>query len=114
MSKLSISLTLLLFLAAASAARGDEDSGISVFGSGEVRAKPTRVEIDLTAGAGAELTGDALVKYQDALRRTLSAFEKLELKNLLTIRPRPARRGWPGSRESSWARSNRSKRRPTP
>ncbi len=82
MSKHLISLTLLLFLAAASAARGDEASGISVFGSGEVRARPTRVEIDLTAGAGAELTGDALVKYQDALRRTLSAFEKLELKNL--------------------------------
>lgn len=61
---------------------GDDALGISVFGSGEVRAKPTRVEIDLTAGAGAELTGDALVKYQDSLRRTLAAFDKLELKGL--------------------------------
>ncbi|HVX61997.1 MAG TPA: SIMPL domain-containing protein [Pirellulales bacterium] len=66
----------------ASAARGEDSSGISVFGSGEVRVKPTRVEINLTAGAGAELTGDALVKYQDSLRRTLAAFEKLELRNL--------------------------------
>lgn len=74
--------SLLIFGMFASAARGEDSSGISVFGSAEVRVKPTRVEINLTAGAGAELTGDALVKYQDSLRRTLAAFEKLELRNL--------------------------------
>ncbi len=82
MSKPLLILVSLLFSFLASAARGEDSSGISVFGSGEVRVKPTRVEINLTAGAGAELTGDALVKYQDSLRRTLAAFEKLELRNL--------------------------------
>jgi uncharacterized protein YggE len=62
-------------------ARGGE-GGITVSGTGEVLAKPNRVEIDLAAGAAAELTGDAIVKYQNSLRRTLDAFQKMELKNL--------------------------------
>lgn len=43
---------------------------------------PNLVEIDLHASGSAELTGDAIVKYQDARRRTLEAFEKLKLPNL--------------------------------
>lgn len=76
----SIFLTTLLS-AFSPAARGGE-GGITVSGTGEVLAKPTRVEIDLAAGAAAELTGDAIVKYQNSLRRTLDVFKKMELKNL--------------------------------
>ena len=76
----SIFLTTLLS-ALSPAARGGE-GGITVSGTGEVLAKPTRVEIDLAAGAAAELTGDAIVKYENSLRRTLDVFKKMELKNL--------------------------------
>ena len=76
----SIFLTTLLS-ALSPAARGGE-GGITVSGTGEVLAKPTRVEIDLAAGAAAELTGDAIVKYENSLRRTLEVFKKMELKNL--------------------------------
>jgi uncharacterized protein YggE len=64
-----------------SPARAD-DVGIVVSGTGEIQARPTHVEIELTAAASAELTGDAIVKYQDSLRRTLAAFEGLKFKNL--------------------------------
>ncbi|HUY91469.1 MAG TPA: SIMPL domain-containing protein [Pirellulales bacterium] len=76
----SIALTALL--SALSPHVQGSESGITVSGTGEVLAKPTRVEIDLSAGAAAELTGDAIVKYQDSLRRTLDAFKKMQLKNL--------------------------------
>lgn len=76
----SIFLTTLLS-AMSPPAQGGE-GGITVSGTGEVLAKPTRVEIDLAAGAAAELTGDAIVKYQNSLRRTLDAFKKMDLKNL--------------------------------
>jgi uncharacterized protein YggE len=77
----SIVLTALLSALGPTGARAGE-GGITVSGAGEVPAKPSRVEIDLAAGAAAELTGDAIVKYQDSLRRTLDAFKKMELKNL--------------------------------
>ncbi|HXT57854.1 MAG TPA: SIMPL domain-containing protein [Pirellulales bacterium] len=77
----SIVLTALLSALSPSGAPGADD-GVTVSGTGEVPAKPSRVEIDLSAGAAAELTGDAIVKYQDSLRRTLDAFKKMDLKNL--------------------------------
>jgi uncharacterized protein YggE len=77
----SIVLTALLSALSPTGTEAAE-SGITVSGTGEVPAKPSRVEIDLSAGAAAELTGDAIVKYQDSLRRTLGAFEKMDLKNL--------------------------------
>ena len=76
------SIVLAALLSALSPQADAAESGITVSGTGEVYAKPTRVEIDLAAGAAAELTGDAIVKYQDSLRRTLDAFKKLGLKNL--------------------------------
>lgn len=76
------SIVLTALLSALSPDAKGEESGITVSGTGEVLAKPTRVEIDLSAGAAAELTGDAIVKYRDSLRRTLDAFQKMELKNL--------------------------------
>jgi uncharacterized protein YggE len=59
-----------------------EDSGITVSGTGEVKARPSQVEIELQTGGSAELTGDAIVKYRDAKRRTLEAFTKLKIKDL--------------------------------
>ena len=63
-------------------AQGANPPGISVSGKGEVRAKPNFVEIDMRSAASAELTADALVKYRDSKRRTLEAFDKLQLKEL--------------------------------
>jgi uncharacterized protein YggE len=56
--------------------------GISVFGTGEVTARPNWVEIDLNVAGRAELTGDALVKYRDAKKRLVDALDKLGLKDL--------------------------------
>ena len=58
--------------------------GISVFGTGEVAARPNWVEIDLNVTGKAELTGDALVKYRDAKKRLIEALDKLGLKDLST------------------------------
>lgn len=75
--------TTTVFLSVLAGARlGAEESGITVSGSGEVRAKPNAVEFDLRTAGSAELTGDAIVKYRDAKRRTLEAFQKLKLKKL--------------------------------
>ncbi len=59
-----------------------EDAGITVSGTGEVKAKPDQVEIEINTSGSAELTGDAIVKYRDSTRRTLAAFKGLKLKNL--------------------------------
>jgi uncharacterized protein YggE len=56
--------------------------GITVSGSGEVRAKPNMIEVQLRSAAKAELTGDAIVKYRDAKKRTLSAFTGLKIENI--------------------------------
>jgi len=58
------------------------EQGISVSGTGEVLAKPSHVEIDVSAAAAAELTADAIQKYRDSLRRTTEAFGKLDMKGL--------------------------------
>lgn len=76
-----LALTLLLagnFLAAASA----QEAGIAVTGTGEVKAKPNRAEIVLKNAGTAELTGDAITKYQDSLRRTMQAIEGLKLSSV--------------------------------
>lgn len=57
-------------------------SGITVYGTGELQTLPNVVEIDLRAGGAAELTADSIVKYQDAKRRALEAFEELKLADL--------------------------------
>jgi uncharacterized protein len=62
-------------------ARADE-SGITVTATGEATVKPNRLEIEIKSGASAELTGDAVVKYRDNLRRAKEAFDKLKIENL--------------------------------
>lgn len=64
-----------------------QDQGITVSGTGEVKAKPTQLEIDLKTAGSAELAGDAIVKYRDAQRRALAALDGLKIKNL-RIEPR--------------------------
>lgn len=66
------------------AATGGAADGISVFGSGELMARPNLIEIDLFVAGKAELTGDALVKHRDAKKRLLEALEKLNLPTLST------------------------------
>lgn len=78
---LSVAAVLSLALLAGPPAHGD-DAGITVTGSGEVKAKPNLVEFEVRAAGAGELTGDAIVKYRDAKRRLLEAFDKLKLKNL--------------------------------
>ncbi len=58
--------------------------GISVYGTGQVAARPNLVEVDLKVLGKAELTGDALVKYRDAKKRLIESLEKLGLENLST------------------------------
>lgn len=58
--------------------------GISVYGTGEVAARPNWVEIDLVVSGKAELTGDALVKYRDARKRLVDSLAKLGLADLST------------------------------
>src|SRR5262245_17360566 len=77
-------VTLLAGTLLVVAARADEE-GISVIGTGEVKAKPSRVEIDVKAAGSAELTGDAIVKYRDALKRAREAFTKLKMKRLQVV-----------------------------
>ncbi len=83
---LAMASTALACLAVSAQAQygstADLASGITVYGTGERRTRPHMVEIDLRASASAELTADALVKYRDAKRRTLEAFDKLQLEKL--------------------------------
>ncbi|HEV3342830.1 MAG TPA: SIMPL domain-containing protein [Pirellulales bacterium] len=65
-----------------SVAGAADEPGITVLGTGEVLAKPDLLEIDVRASAEAELTGDAVVKYDDTLRRIRGAFAKLQMKEL--------------------------------
>ncbi len=73
-------LALAAVAAAAPSARADE--GILVSGSGEALVKPNLLELYLTVSGEAELGADAVVKYQQAVTRTLEAFEGLKLQNL--------------------------------
>jgi len=73
----AVLVTCLVSLAGAA-----DEPGITVQGTGEVMAKPDLLEIDVRAAAEAELTGDAVVKYDDALRRIRGALARLEMKEL--------------------------------
>jgi uncharacterized protein YggE len=59
-----------------------EQQGITVSGTGQVKSKPTEVEIGAMVSGEAELTNDAMVKYRDAKKRAIAAIEGLKLPNL--------------------------------
>lgn len=76
-------------LALPAAARGEESpssgtpgNGISVAGTGEVKAKPNAVEINANISGDAELAADAIVKYRDSRRRAVEALNGLKLEGL--------------------------------
>ena len=79
-------IRLKLFLIAAVSAVAipamADEPGITVSSIGEAKIKPNRLEIEIKAGAAAELTGDAVVKYRDALKRTKESFDKLKIDKL--------------------------------
>ncbi len=83
---------------AASVAAGvrAEEAGITVTGTAEVSAMPDQVEITLNVAGSGELTEDAIVTYESALKRTLEAFRELGIEGLqieqqaLAIRPQGA------------------------
>jgi uncharacterized protein YggE len=74
--------TIVLSIALTSIALAAEEPGITVSAIGEAKVNPNRLEIEIKAGAAAELTGDAVVKYRDALKRTKESFDKLKIDKL--------------------------------
>ena len=54
----------------------------SQFASAEIKVKPNRFEIELRNHGAAELTSDAIVKFRDHAKRTVSAFEKQKFANV--------------------------------
>ena len=81
MIRRSLIAPIMCLIGIASIANADE-GGITVTATGEATVKPNRLEIEIKSGASAELTGDAVVKYRDNLRRAKEAFEKLKIENL--------------------------------
>lgn len=84
-------VALAIFAASASSATAQYGSppgvpqnieGLTVIGKGVVSASPDLAEIDLDVSASAELTGDAIVKFRDAKKRVVEAFEALKLPNV--------------------------------
>ncbi len=58
------------------------DEGITVSASGEVKGRPTVVEIGATVSGEAELTADAIMKYREARKKGIDAINKLKLPNV--------------------------------
>lgn len=63
-------------------AAAQDDRGIAVTGSGEVRSLPSQIEFHAKLAGSGEIGGDALVKFQEFKRRSLEAVEGLGLENL--------------------------------
>src|SRR5262249_40794909 len=80
--KLIPSALLAVFVVSTVVATAAEEPGITVSSVGEAKIKPNRLEIEIKAGAAAELTGDAVAKYRDALKRTRESFDKLKIDKL--------------------------------
>jgi len=76
----TVALALVCCLSIASSSRGAD--GITVSASGEVKSKPTIVEIGATVTAEAELTADAIVKYREAKKKGVDAINNLKMANL--------------------------------
>jgi uncharacterized protein YggE len=75
-------LLVLWSLGSAFARPAPAEEGILVSGTGEALVKPNLLEVYLTAAGEAELGSDAVVKYQQAMTRTLEAFEGLKIADL--------------------------------
>jgi uncharacterized protein YggE len=80
MMKLKVISAALCVMMVGAFARADE--GITVSASGEVKSKPTVVEIGATVSADAELTADAIVKYREAKKKGVDAINNLKMPNV--------------------------------
>jgi uncharacterized protein YggE len=78
----SSGLAAMLACVCTAMSRAADADGITVSGTGEVSCTPDTVEVRVRVSGRAELSGDAIVKYQDARRRAFGALERLKLKNL--------------------------------
>jgi uncharacterized protein YggE len=74
--------TAVAAVAPARAQIATNQNGVTVIASGEVRAKPTAVEIDVTVADGDARAGDAIGKYAEAKKRLLEACGNLKLATL--------------------------------
>lgn len=61
---------------------GSEGAGITVHGESQVIVQPNLLELDIHISGSAELTDDAMVKYRDAKKRVVEAFEELKIDDL--------------------------------
>src|SRR5438874_11924586 len=82
MNRTRLAFLALLLLLSAPALHAAEEIGIAVAGNGDVKAKPTQVEIGANVAGEAELANDAIVKYRDARKRAVEALEALKNPNL--------------------------------
>lgn len=75
--------------------------GVTVTASGEVKAKPTAVEIDVTVAESDARAGDALTKYDEAKKRLIEACGELKLATLaieeraVDVIAEPGQPAWP-------------------
>lgn len=83
LARLPLLLAGLALALPASAAEPPHDAaGITVTGSGEVMVRPDAMELELQAAADAELTGDAITKYETAVRRVTGAINAVGVEGL--------------------------------
>ncbi len=78
-STLAAALAALLLMSSVAPA---QESGITVTGGGEVKGRPTSIELRGSLGGDSEMAADALVKYKDAKRRAVDAINNLKIANL--------------------------------
>jgi uncharacterized protein YggE len=72
----------ILALILSPVARAQDNSGITVAGTGKASGKPNIIEIACLVSGDAELTADAIVKYRDARKRAVDAIEALKIPGL--------------------------------
>jgi len=61
---------------------GSEGAGITVHGESQVIVQPNLLELDIHISGAAELSDDAMVKYRDAKKRVVEAYEELKIDDL--------------------------------
>ncbi len=71
-----------LFITSATFGQVADGGGIYVVGDGDVRAKPTRVEIPATIRGEAVLAGETLAKFRPAKKRAVDAIMALKIPGL--------------------------------
>src|SRR4051794_6483667 len=102
-----LGISLLVLLCGVCRDAAAQDTGITVTGSGEAKAKPNRLEIDMKASSSAELTSDAVIKYRDSLRRAKDAFEKLKIEHLeIGDQGLNVTNSMPGGNQQQWMNGN--------